>query len=77
MLDPKFGYVGERVGGEPKTERGHLYTCKACGQDVDKRDLGAVMHHDERGHLPLPDAEARRVLRVSGMLRFTLEKRQP
>lgn len=77
MLNPKLGYVGERLGGEPKSGRGHFYPCKACGQDVDKRDLAAVFHHEEPGHEPLPEADAKRVLRVSGMLRFTLEKRQP
>ncbi|HVK41705.1 MAG TPA: hypothetical protein VM471_04440 [Phenylobacterium sp.] len=75
MLDPKMSYLGERVDGDPIDERQHVYPCKACGQDVDKRDLGAVMHHEESGHQPLPEAEAKRVLRVSGMLRFTLGER--
>lgn len=74
MLNPKLGYVGERLAGEPKT---HFYPCKVCGQEVDKRDLAAVFHHEELGHEPLPSCDAQRVLRVSGMLRFTLEKRQP
>lgn len=31
-------------------EHEHFYTCAACGQAVDKRDLGQVFHHEERGH---------------------------
>lgn len=31
----------------------HFYTCQACGQVVDKRRLGDVLHHEERGHGPL------------------------
>ncbi|MDF2900709.1 MAG: hypothetical protein K0Q62_768 [Phenylobacterium sp.] len=75
MLDPKMSYLSERVDGDPIDERQHFYPCKACGQDVDKRDLGAVMHHEASGHQPLPEAEAKRVLRASGMLRFTLGER--
>lgn len=31
----------------------HFYKCSACGQAVDKCDLGQVFHHEERGHEPL------------------------
>ena len=75
MLDPRFGFVGQRVGGDPLDEREHLYTCKACGEDVDKRDLAAVFHHEEPGHEPLPVHEAERILRVSKMLVFNLSER--
>ena len=32
----------------------HLYTCPACGQTVDRRQLGDVLWHEERGHEPIP-----------------------
>ncbi|CAN7618043.1 hypothetical protein LJR164_004546 [Phenylobacterium sp. LjRoot164] len=48
-----FHYIG-REDGEPIDEARHFYRCQACGQSVDKRDLGQVFHHEERGHLSLP-----------------------
>lgn len=39
-----------RIGGEPIDEAAHFYTCKACGQAVDKRRLGDVFHHEIKGH---------------------------
>jgi hypothetical protein len=39
---------------EPKDETVHFYTCKACGQAVDKRRLGDVFHHEEARHSPIP-----------------------
>lgn len=45
---------GKRIGGEPEDESEHFYTCKKCGQAVDKRRLGDVFHHEEQGHEPLP-----------------------
>jgi len=48
------GIRGRRLGGEPADEREHFYTCAACGQAVDKRDLAAVFHHEDQGHEPLP-----------------------
>lgn len=36
----------------------HFITCPECGQDVDCRRLGDVLHHDERGHEPLPPTTA-------------------
>ncbi|WP_022682150.1 hypothetical protein [Sphingobium bisphenolivorans] len=35
-------------------ERDHFYACDACGQAVDMRRLGDVLHHEEPGHDPLP-----------------------
>jgi len=32
----------------------HFYICKTCGQAVDKRRLGDVFHHEEKGHAPIP-----------------------
>jgi hypothetical protein len=34
-------------------EHEHFYVCPACGQAVDARDLGQVVHHGEEGHEPL------------------------
>lgn len=48
------GIRGVRLGGEPADEAEHFYACPACGQAVDCRDLGAVFHHEEPGHEPLP-----------------------
>lgn len=58
MNNPAVGIVGARVGpdGQPVTvfdEREHFYSCRACGQAVDKRDLGQVFHHEEAGHEPI------------------------
>jgi hypothetical protein len=46
--------IGMIVGHEPADEAEYFYTCAACGQAVDERDLGQVLHHEEPGHLPLP-----------------------
>jgi len=35
-------------------EAQHFYVCEACGQAVDMRKLGDVLHHEEQGHEPLP-----------------------
>ena len=49
--------IGTRVGGEPSNELDHFYTCPACGQSVDMRALGEVLHHEESDHKPIaPDA---------------------
>lgn len=52
----EFQYVG-RVGGEPIDLAGHFYRCGKCGQPVDKRDLGQVLHHDVPGHAPIAGLE--------------------
>ena len=47
--------IGELVAGAvPETEAGYFYRCPECGQAVDERDLGQVLHHEEPGHEPLP-----------------------
>jgi hypothetical protein len=48
------GIRGRRKG-EPVPEREHFYICEECGQSVDKRDLGEVLHHEELGHEKLPN----------------------
>jgi hypothetical protein len=52
------GIIGRAI--DPETgeyleleEHEHFYVCAACGQAVDKRDLGQVFHHEEQGHKPL------------------------
>ena len=47
------GIVGTRIGGEPSDECLHFFTCAACGQAVDMRDLGQVFHHEELNHDPI------------------------
>lgn len=47
------GIIGQRVGGDPYNELDNFYTCKACGQSVDMRDLGQVFHHEDEGHEPI------------------------
>lgn len=55
--NPAKGIVGTRVGGDPKDEREHYFTCDTCGQAVDMRDLGQLLHHQTPGHKPItPDA---------------------
>jgi hypothetical protein len=44
--------IGERVGGEPKSEAEYYIRCPACGAYVDMRDLGRVLEHE--GPLPHP-----------------------
>lgn len=38
-------------------EAEHFLTCKACGQPMDLRNLGDVLHHEEPGHAPLAASE--------------------
>jgi hypothetical protein len=49
-------YLCRRVGGEPETEAEHFYVCAACGQAVDMRRLGDVLHHEDDGHEPIASA---------------------
>jgi hypothetical protein len=44
----------KRVGGDPENEADHFIKCPACGQMIDRRDLGEVFHHELEGHEPLP-----------------------
>lgn len=37
---------------EDETE--HFYVCPTCGQALDMRQLGDVMHHEAPGHDHLP-----------------------
>jgi hypothetical protein len=38
----------------PEDEAEQFYLCPSCGQAVDMRRLGDVLHHEEPGHEPLP-----------------------
>ncbi|RWP68170.1 MAG: hypothetical protein EOR07_08115 [Mesorhizobium sp.] len=43
--------AGTRHGGAPvKHESDHFYSCPACGQPVDRRDLRQVIWHEQSGH---------------------------
>jgi bifunctional non-homologous end joining protein LigD len=46
-------------------EREHFYDCAECGQKVDMRRLGDVLHHEEPDHEPIGDE-----LRPAGSLKF-------
>lgn len=54
------GIVGVRI--DPMTKKpiqglrelDHFYKCALCGQSVDRRDLGEVMHHEQADHVKLP-----------------------
>ena len=47
-IDPKTGNPDP-----PEDERENFYICAACGQAVDKRDLGQVLHHEDEGHVQI------------------------
>jgi hypothetical protein len=38
-----------------ENEADHFYVCTKCGQAVDMRDLGQVMHHEQAEHERLSD----------------------
>jgi hypothetical protein len=68
-------FIGERLDGDPPAgEIGHFYLCKACQQAVDRRDLGAVFHHEIPGHQPLPADDAERLLRITEQPNATLQR---
>jgi hypothetical protein len=47
---PELSRPGKRHGGEAADP---FYTCKVCGQRVDKRDLRQVLWHEQVEHEPL------------------------
>lgn len=77
LPDAEAWDVGVREGGDPADEAAHFYLCKACGQPVDMRDQGAVFHHEEPGHGPLPVEDAERLIRITATLSATLAKGCP
>jgi hypothetical protein len=40
--------------GPELREEEHFFLCKVCGQAVDRRRLGDVLHHETNGHEPIP-----------------------
>jgi|GEM_PF-5056196 len=66
--------IGYNEAGDPADELRHFYLCQACQQPVDKRDLGAVLHHEEPGHEPLPPEDTVRLYAISELLKATLER---
>lgn len=54
MRSPKIDQIGKRVGGPPAEVADYFHKCPICGQPVDRRDLGAVFHHEAKQHDPLP-----------------------
>jgi DNA ligase D-like protein (predicted ligase) len=46
--------VGTVAAPDLQNEIDHFFACPNCGQNVDRRDLGAVLHHQEPEHCPLP-----------------------
>lgn len=56
MMPPRETLNRSRViplDGEPADEAEHFVICPACGQAIDCRNLGDVLHHAEPGHLPI------------------------
>jgi len=47
---PRGTIIGKQVGGPRLSEAEHFLKCEACGGFFDKRDLGAVLDHEQ----PLP-----------------------
>ncbi|TIO72557.1 MAG: hypothetical protein E5X75_32105 [Mesorhizobium sp.] len=45
--------VGTRHGGEPPGEIDHFFSCKRCGQPVDRRDLRQVIWHAQPDYEPI------------------------
>jgi hypothetical protein len=52
------GVRAKLVGGKPAADSEHFYTCPACGEAVDKRDLAAVLHHEQPVHAAMRGAPA-------------------
>jgi hypothetical protein len=51
---PSARGLGPDLEPEPEDQTIHYFTCKACGQAVDKRKVGDLFHHEEPGHDPIP-----------------------
>jgi hypothetical protein len=45
--------IGKRIGGVPVSETEHFFVCGHCGEAVDMRRLGDVLHYEEPDHEPL------------------------
>ncbi|RWC69586.1 MAG: hypothetical protein EOS71_27915 [Mesorhizobium sp.] len=42
--------TGRRHGGDPACEQDHFYSCRKCGQPIDRRDLREVIWHERPAH---------------------------
>lgn len=51
--NPGQGIVGTPDDGDPTNDAEHIGVCPYCGQAVDLRDLGQVIHHNTPGHGPV------------------------
>jgi hypothetical protein len=51
--NPGKRIIGVRDGPQPENEADHFYVCAQCGQAVDMRDLGQVIHHEQPQHEPI------------------------
>ena len=51
------GIKGQREYPPIDNEWDHFYRCPHCNQPVDKRDLGQVVHHNDKDHKPLDHEE--------------------
>jgi hypothetical protein len=56
-VQDRLRYIRAEPEEPPDDESENYIVCPACGQAVDGRSLYQVMHHAERGHAPLTDAE--------------------
>ena len=66
---------GDPVDWTPDEEAGCFMLCPSCNQPIDCRDLGAVLHHEEFGHLPLSIADATRMVTSPAFLQVLREQR--
>lgn len=75
--DPRMkDAIGYYDGPVPADEIEHFHICPACGQPVDRRDLGQVFHHEDKGHQPLPVEDEARLLRIGDQLRALLAAKE-
>ena len=57
MIDPKERQklnALRSIYSVPDNEEEHFYTCQICGQRVDMRRLGDVLHHEDPQHHASP-----------------------
>lgn len=50
----RLNMLASSAEDEAVTHMAHYETCRDCGQSIDLRRLGDVLHHDEPKHDPLP-----------------------
>lgn len=67
-------FVGARSDQAEHVERVHFFSCGACKQLIDMRDLDAVFHHEVAGHSPLPRSRECRLATIEDQLRGLLSR---